>query len=71
MDIKKAEGLRKAWGDKPCEHPAFSKERINGIIGNQFIESKTGEYICTQCGQDFTREEKQEIEQKRNKKRTL
>ena len=69
MDIKKAEALREAWGDKPCEHPAFSKERINGIIGDQFIESKTGEYICTQCGQDFTHEEKQEIEQNRiNKK---
>ena len=69
MDIKQAEALPEAWGDKPCEHPAFSKEKINGIIGNQFIESKTGEFICTQCGQDFTREEKQEIEQNRiNKK---
>ena len=49
----------------------FNSETFTFNNTNQFIESKTGEYICTQCGQDFTREEKQEIEQKRNKKRTL
>lgn len=62
MDIKKAKALREAWGDKPCKHPDFSKESISGLIGTQFIESKTGEYICTQCGRTFSRNEKIEIE---------
>ncbi len=37
--------LRKAWGDKPCDHPEFTDEYLFG--------SRTGDYVCTQCGKSF------------------
>lgn len=42
MQIKEAAALRKSWGDKPCDHPALSKEYHFG--------SATGDYVCTTCG---------------------
>lgn len=66
MDIKKAEALREAWGDKPCEHPAFELETIGTPVrGLGYIQSKTNDYVCVQCGQDFTKEEKERIEHNR------
>lgn len=64
MDIKKAEALREAWGDKPCEHPSFERETIGASVsGLGYIKSYTNDFVCTQCGRDFTREEKERIEQ--------
>lgn len=55
MQSKRAEELRKEWGDdKPCSHPNFDKEYYFG--------SQTGDYICTQCGRSFTKKEMEEIE---------
>ena len=66
MDIKKAEALREAWGDNPCEHPAFEPETIGApISGLRYLQSKTNDYICVQWGSDYTREEKERIEQSR------
>jgi len=42
MDIKKADFIKKQWGNKPCKHPQLEKEYIMG--------SSTGDYICVQCG---------------------
>jgi hypothetical protein len=47
---KRAMELQQAWGDKPCEHPAFAKEYDQGV--------RTGNFICTQCGAILTFREK-------------
>jgi DNA-directed RNA polymerase subunit RPC12/RpoP len=53
MQSKKASELRTAWGDSPCEHPAFAKEYDLG--------ARTGDYVCTQCGAKVTFRERAEI----------
>jgi hypothetical protein len=53
MQKKRASALQQAWGDKPCDHPAFAKEYDNG--------ERTGNYICTQCGKTVTFREKAEL----------
>lgn len=53
MQSKKAGELRAAWGDRPCEHPAFAKEYDLG--------ARTGDYVCTQCGAKVTFRERAEI----------
>ncbi len=44
MDSVQAEALRKAWGNKPCEHPWWVKETFNS--------AETGAEVCTTCGQN-------------------
>ena len=53
MQRKKAVELQKAWGDRPCDHPAFSREYDQG--------ERTGNYCCTQCGASVTFRQKSEI----------
>lgn len=68
MDIKKGEQLRKEWGNAPCDHPSFPKEtQGTPILGLRYVEVKTGDYIYTQCGNVFTKAEKDEIEVNRGK----
>jgi hypothetical protein len=69
MDIKKGQRIREEWGDKTCDHPSFEKETQGApISGLGYVESKTGDYICTQCGEVFTKAEKDKIEANRAKK---
>jgi len=42
MQHSKAQSLRMAWGDKPCNHPETDKE--------YYLGSDTGDKICTTCG---------------------
>lgn len=42
IQMNEVEALRKAWGNKPCDHPSLYKEYFNGTA--------TGDYVCTQCG---------------------
>ena len=42
MQLEKANKLRKAWGDKPCNHPDVEKE--------YYLGSNTGDKVCTTCG---------------------
>lgn len=58
MQSRKADEIRKEWGDKECDHPEFDKE--------YYLGAQTGDYICTQCGRGFTEQEVKEIESKRN-----
>lgn len=51
MDYRKAEKLRKEWGNKPCSHPNFEVETH---LDSGYAVVKTGDYVCTCCGQDFT-----------------
>lgn len=53
MQRKKAIALQQAWGDKPCPHPAFSREYDLG--------ERTGSYCCTECGAIVSFREKAEI----------
>ena len=67
MDIKKGDRLREEWGGKHCDHPSFEKETQGAPIvkGMGYVEVKTGDYICTQCGEAFTKAEKEAIEKNR------
>ena len=53
MKLKRAQELREAWGDKPCDHPAFAKEYDLG--------ERTGRFVCTQCGRSVSPREKAEL----------
>ncbi len=53
MKRKKALELQAAWGDAPCDHPAFAREYDQG--------ERTGRYACTQCGATFGFRERAEI----------
>ena len=64
MDYRKAEKQRKEWGNKPCSHPNFEVETH---LDSGYAAVKTGDYVCTCSGQDFTKEEKDRIIAKRNK----
>lgn len=45
MQMDKAQRLRKAWGDKPCDHPHLEREYCLG--------AHTGDSVCTTCGEAF------------------
>lgn len=68
MDYKKAEELRKRWGEKTCSHPSFEKETMGRVDSGGWYETKTGDYVCSQCGKVFTRKEKEDVEKKRRMK---
>jgi len=42
MEAKEAAALRIAWGDKPCEHPWWVEETVNGV--------DKGRVVCKTCG---------------------
>ena len=44
LDAKEADALRKAWGDKPCEHPWWVEETLDG--------ADLGKVACKTCGLD-------------------
>jgi uncharacterized Zn finger protein (UPF0148 family) len=46
MQARDAAGLRREWGEKPCNHDHTEKEYHLGM--------HTGDYVCTMCGRDFT-----------------
>lgn len=50
MNIKTATALKNAWGDKPCDHETLEKEYFNDMA--------TGDYICTKCGEAFTKSQR-------------
>jgi|GEM_PF-355516 len=56
MEYEEVKALRESWGDKPCDHPDFADEILFG--------SKTGDYVCTQCGESFTKREKDALNRK-------
>ena len=53
MKQKRAQELRDAWNDAPCEHPTLAKLYDLGV--------HTGSYACTQCGRAFSFREKTEL----------
>jgi len=53
MKQKRAQELREAWGDAPCEHPQLAKLYDLGV--------HTGTFACVQCGRIFSFREKAEL----------
>jgi len=62
MEYYVALKVKEAWGNKPCDHPHIEKEYYTGA----FLTN----WICTQCGKEFTISEKLEMDQK-NKKSSM
>lgn len=60
ISVTNAAKLREQWGGKPCDHP---KELLVEYIDN--FQSTTGEYVCPICGEFFTKEERKELDAKR------
>ena len=51
MEAKEAAAVRTAWGDKPCEHPWWVEETVNG--------ADTGKVVCITCGRERRRGEQE------------
>jgi hypothetical protein len=51
--------VKEEWGDKPCNHPHLEKEYYTGA----FLTN----YVCSQCGTEFTIPQKMEMYQERKK----
>lgn len=45
MEMSVARAKSNAWGNKACSHPEIVPEYDKG--------RRTGDSVCTQCGQDF------------------
>jgi hypothetical protein len=63
MEYYVAQKLKDSWGDKPCDHPHLEKEYYTGA----FLTN----YVCTQCGKEFTIPQKLEIDEERKKVASL
>jgi len=50
MEYEEAKALKESWGDKACDHPSFADKYLFG--------SKTGDFVCEQCGNFFTKRQK-------------
>jgi len=50
VDYQEAKELQERWGDQPCNHPSFTDKYLFG--------SKTGDFVCEQCGKFFTQRQK-------------
>lgn len=57
MEYYEAQKIKDAWGNKPCDHPNIEREYYVGA----FLTN----YICTQCGEEFTIAQKLEINEER------
>jgi hypothetical protein len=57
MEYYAAQKLKDSWGKKPCDHPHVEKEYYVGA----FLIN----YVCTQCGEEFTIAEKHEMDEGR------
>ena len=54
MQFDEAIRLRESWQGKSCNHLSIEKE--------YYLGSDTMDYICSQCGKEFTLAEKKVIE---------
>jgi hypothetical protein len=61
MEYLAAQKQKDAWENKPCDHPHLEKEYY---VGCYLIN-----FVCTQCGKEFTIAEKLEMDLILKKKR--
>ncbi len=59
MQFDKANQLRESWGNKSCSHPNLEKE--------YYLGSDTSDFVCTTCGETFSKAQKEKIESQRSK----
>lgn len=59
MEYYAALKVKDSWGNRPCSHPHLEKEYYTGA----FLIN----YICTQCGKEFTIAQKLEMDEERKK----
>ncbi len=59
MEYNVAQKVKESWGNKPCAHPHLEKEYYVGA----FLIN----YVCTQCGQEFSIAQKLEMDETRRK----
>jgi hypothetical protein len=59
MEYYVAQKLKESWGDKHCNHSHLEKEYYTGA----FLTN----YVCTQCGKEFTISQKFEMDLARKK----
>ncbi|MBK9389896.1 MAG: hypothetical protein IPN68_06785 [Bacteroidetes bacterium] len=57
MEYYTAQKVKDAWGNKPCDHPHIEREYYSGA----FLTN----YICVQCGKEFTIAQKLELDEER------
>jgi hypothetical protein len=57
MEYSEAQKVKEAWGNEPCEHQHLEKE----YYGGAFLIN----WVCIQCGKEFTIAEKLEMDQSR------
>jgi len=57
MEYYIAQKVKESWGNKPCDHPHIEREYYSGA----FLTN----YICVQCGKEFTISQKLEIDEER------
>jgi hypothetical protein len=57
MEYIAAQKQKDLWGKKPCDHPRLEKEYYVGA----FLVN----YVCTQCGIEFTIAQKLEMDETR------
>jgi len=57
MEYYLAQKVKEAWGNEPCNHPHIEREYYTGA----FLTN----YICVQCGQEFTIAQKLEMDEER------
>jgi len=55
MEYYVAQKVKDSWGEKPCNHPHIEKEYYTGA----FLTN----YVCTQCGKEFSIPQKLEMDQ--------
>jgi len=57
MEYYLAQKVKEEWGKKPCDHPHIEREHYAGA----FLTN----YVCVQCGKEFTISRKLEIDEER------
>lgn len=57
MQYNEAKVLRESWGNKVCSHPHLEKK--------YYLGADTMDFVCTACGKEFTRDEKENLEANR------
>jgi len=60
MEYYVAQKVKESWGEKPCIHPRLEKEYYTGA----FLIN----YVCVQCGKEFTIAQKLEMDEERKRK---
>lgn len=66
MEFNAAQKLKEEWGKRPCDHPHLEKLYYAGAY--------LVNYVCTQCGSDFTiaqKLERDEIRKAELRKETI